>query len=168
MSLNNHECEHNKFTGPVEITPGDLEFTDINYKYNTTNTNIWLPGTEDHNLETDINGNIPISSEILLTGYTDLFRLKLVSCKDKGYGEIATADNGNEPIYVRQYNSTHDENNKVSTFDVPARTLTLLDASGNTIIPGNLTVEGGITVNGSLRVKGNIIKVDSNGKETIL
>jgi hypothetical protein len=51
---------------------------------------------------------------------------------DDGFVEFATNDNGIEPIYVRQYNGA-------STL---VNSLTLLDASGNTIIPKNLTVNG--------------------------
>ena len=47
-----------------------------------------------------------------------------------GYLEIATSDDGNEPIYVRQYGP--------GVFGTLKRTLTLLDASGNTIAPGNI------------------------------
>lgn len=46
-----------------------------------------------------------------------------------GYMEIATADDGTEPIYVRQY---------TGVFSSLKRTLTLLDASGNTTFPGSL------------------------------
>jgi hypothetical protein len=44
-----------------------------------------------------------------------------------GYLEIATADDGTEPIYVRQY---------TGVFTTVARTLTLLDGSGNSNFPG--------------------------------
>ena len=50
--------------------------------------------------------------------------------------EIATTDNGNEPIYVRQY---HPNN-------VLSHSATLLDANGNTSFPGNLSVGGTLTV----------------------
>ena len=46
-----------------------------------------------------------------------------------GWMEIATADDGTEPIYVRQY---------TGTYATVARTLTLLDASGNTTFPGTV------------------------------
>ena len=46
-----------------------------------------------------------------------------------GYLEISTADDGNEPIYVRQYSGVY------STL---TRTATLLDNSGNTTFPGTL------------------------------
>lgn len=52
-----------------------------------------------------------------------------------GYAEIATADDGNEPIYVRQY---------TGVFSTIKRTLTLLDGSGNTIFPGSLSIGGNI------------------------
>ena len=46
-----------------------------------------------------------------------------------GYMEIATADDGTEPIYVRQYSGT---------FSTITRTATLLDGSGNTSFPGTV------------------------------
>lgn len=47
-----------------------------------------------------------------------------------GFVEIATADDGNEPIYVRQY---------TGVFSSLTRTLTLLDGSGNTSFPGTIS-----------------------------
>lgn len=52
---------------------------------------------------------------------------------NSGYMEIATADDGTEPIYVRQYSGV---------FTTLKRTLTLLDSSGNTRLPGNLYFSG--------------------------
>lgn len=49
------------------------------------------------------------------------------TASDSGYLEIQTNDNGNEPIYVRQYSA-----------GTLKRTLTLLNGSGNTIVPGNI------------------------------
>ena len=51
-----------------------------------------------------------------------------------GYLEIATADDGTEPIYVRQY---------TGVFSSITRTLTLLNSSGATELPGDLYVNGG-------------------------
>lgn len=48
-----------------------------------------------------------------------------------GWMEIATADDGSEPIYVRQYSDT---------YTTIRRTATLLDAAGNTTFPGKLTI----------------------------
>jgi hypothetical protein len=77
------------------------------------------------------------------------------TASDAGFLEIATADNGNEPIYVRQYNYDDDE-----SFKSIIHTLTLLDGSGNTSIPGTLNI-GGIIVeydstNKALKVNGNL------------
>ena len=47
-----------------------------------------------------------------------------------GYLEIATADDGTEPIYVRQY---------TGVFTSLTRTATILDGSGNTSFPGTVT-----------------------------
>lgn len=54
---------------------------------------------------------------------------------NNGWAEIATADDGNEPIYVRQY---------TGVFSSVRRTLTLLDGSGNTTFPGSLSIGGQI------------------------
>jgi hypothetical protein len=48
-----------------------------------------------------------------------------------GFVEIATADDGTEPIYVRQY---------TGVFSSLIRTATLLDGSGNTSFPGNVGI----------------------------
>ncbi len=50
------------------------------------------------------------------------------TANDAGFLEIATYDNGNEPIYFRQRTSS-----------AITRTLTLLDASGNSSFPGTVT-----------------------------
>lgn len=61
----------------------------------------------------------------------DFFRIYVGgTASNSGYAEIATADDGNEPIYVRQYSGV---------FSTLVRTLTLLDGSGNTIFPGTVT-----------------------------
>ena len=62
----------------------------------------------------------------------DYFRILIGgTATNAGYAEIATADDGTEPIYVRQYSSTF----AVGTI---ARTATLLDGSGNSIFPQNV------------------------------
>ena len=64
----------------------------------------------------------------------DYFRIYVGgTASNSGYVEIATADDGNEPIYVRQY---------TGVFSTIKRTFTLLDGSGNTILPGLATATG--------------------------
>jgi hypothetical protein len=50
---------------------------------------------------------------------------------DDGFVEISSGDNGNEPIYVRQYSGS-------PLTGTLARSLTLLDGDGNTSVPQNL------------------------------
>jgi hypothetical protein len=61
------------------------------------------------------------------------------SGSDNGFLEIATGDNGNEPIFVRQYTGGSPLAGSI------ARTLTLLDASGNSSLPGSLSISGNIS-----------------------
>lgn len=77
------------------------------------------------------------SQEILRANMAtnDQFRILVGGGNNAGYAEIATADDGTEPIYVRQY---------TGVFNSVARTLTLLDGSGNTTLPGSLTTSGNI------------------------
>lgn len=52
------------------------------------------------------------------------------TANNAGWMEIASCDDGNEPIYARQY---------TGVFTTIKRTATLLDANGNTIFPGTVT-----------------------------
>jgi len=77
----------------------------------------------------------------------DLFRIMIGGTGvDSGYVELATADNGDEPIYVRQYSGD---------FASLTRTLTLLDANGNSSFPNNVSIISNVTAN-NLSVDGNI------------
>lgn len=52
------------------------------------------------------------------------------TASNAGWMEIASCDDGNEPIYARQY---------TGVFTTVKRTATLLDANGNTVFPGIVT-----------------------------
>lgn len=52
------------------------------------------------------------------------------TASNAGWMEIASCDDGNEPIYARQY---------IGVFTTVKRTATLLDANGNTVFPGTVT-----------------------------
>jgi len=61
----------------------------------------------------------------------DYFRLRVGgTASNAGWAEIATADDGNEPIYVSQY---------TGTFAALTRRATLLDESGNTSFPNTVS-----------------------------
>jgi len=61
---------------------------------------------------------------------SDYFRLLVGGASNAAYAEIATADDGNEPIYARQY---------TGQFSTLKRTATILNESGNTSFPGTVT-----------------------------
>lgn len=121
-------------------------------------------GTGISGYKLSVNGNVGIDGSITfqyLSGGNernllyqqmadnDLFRIRCGGPSNQGWVEIATADDGTEPIYVRQY---------TGEFASITRTLTLLDGSGNTICPGNLLTNGGVTMYGSDETKKNIIE----------
>lgn len=85
----------------------------------------------------------------------DQFRIIAGSSgNNNGWAEIATADDGNEPIYVRQYSGV---------FSSVVRTLTLLDANGHTHFPSYINIGGNENNNSSPdRVWG------SNGSDSYL
>ncbi len=81
-------------------------------------------------------------------GDNDMFRIRVGGASDQGWAEIATADDGNEPIYVRQY---------TGVFTNVARTATLLDVYGNTSFPGQVYADRGFsTARGSWPANSNV------------
>lgn len=72
---------------------------------------------------------------------SDYFRIQAGgTAVDGGYLEIATADNGTEPIYVRQYNGV---------FSTVGRELVLLNADGQTHFPGNVRLKNNAVTKGT-------------------
>lgn len=88
-------------------------------------------------------------------GDNDYARIKAgATSSNNGYLEIATADDGNEPVYVRQY---------TGAFSSVKRTLTLLDANGFSYFPSYINIGGNENNNSSPdRVWG------SNGSDSFL
>ena len=98
-------------------------------------------------------------------GGNDYFLIRIGGNADAGWSEIATADNGTEPIYVRQY---------TGDFVTVARTVTLLDGSGNTSFPGSVSAtefSGPLTGNAStasaLQTARTINNISFNGSANI-
>ena len=121
---------------------------------------VWF-SDRGNNLGNGIGGAMSISDAWRIMGGGDLNINPAGASNgaDAGYLEIATGDNGSEPIIVRQY---YWDNQTAKTFDRPARTLFLLDHQGNTKLPGELQFFGscrGIkwATNTSPSVTGNTI-----------
>ena len=83
----------------------------------------------------------------------DQFRIRVAgTASNAGYVEIATADDGSEPIYVRQYSGV---------FTTLTRTATLLDGSGNTSFPGSITAGSNITAYSDERLKKDVSTIEN-------
>jgi hypothetical protein len=87
------------------------------------------------------------------------------TASNAGFLEIATADDGTEPIHVRQY---------TGVFTTLTRTATLLDGSGNTSFPGTVTaptfsgaLSGNATTATTLQTARTIGGVSFNGSANI-
>ena len=123
-------------TDAVQITIEGV----LNTKSDTGHTHSYLPlsgGTLTGDLLFSTNGDTGTRQVRLVGGSNDYGRVAVgATANNAGWMEIATADDGTEPIYVRQY---------TGVYSTVTRTLTLLDASGNTTLPGVLTMNQPIT-----------------------
>ena len=133
----------------------------LGYGHNTGVTApVWFTD-RGNNLGNGIGGAMSVSDAWRIMGGGDLSINPAGASNgdDAGYLEIATGDNGSEPIIFRQYLW---DNQTDKTFYRPARTLFLLDHQGNTKLPGELQFFGscrGIkwATNTSPSVTGNTI-----------
>jgi len=116
------------------ILPGNLSVAG-----NTTLSNLSATGNIVGNfVAPSLTGtsNANVISGVIATD--DYFRIQVGGTSaNAGFLSIDTADNGNEPIYVRQYSTSGG-----NPFGSLTRELTLLDATGNTVVPGNLQISG--------------------------
>lgn len=117
-----------------------------------------------------LTGDLLFSNSITTTrqirgvvGYNDYWRVSGgATASNDGWMEIATADDGTEPIYVRQY---------YGVYNSIAHSVTLLDASGNTLFPGIVTASAfsGNATSATKAVqdgKGNVIADTYSTKES--
>lgn len=145
-----------------------LDGNDSTYYRNASNINAGTLAKErlPASIDASTSGNAATATKVAATapngGTADLvsgsmagndhFRIRVGGSADAGWTEIATADNGSEPIYVRQYGGV---------FDSVVRTAALLDDNGNTVFPGYV-----YAANGRLKETAVLTGVIGNG-ETI-
>jgi hypothetical protein len=103
------------------------------------NANITLGGTLIRDVAVGTDANI-ISGTIATN---DFFRIRAGGASNAGYLEIATADDASEPIHIRQY---------TGAFTTLTRTATLLDGSGNTLLPGTLNFRASTTASTATQI----------------
>ena len=143
----------NIFMGSVELRTG------------TNLLNTYINGSIKQSIDSDgvrirngdlkiVDGNITFQNSVVGGDYA---RIKFMGTTEYGSLEIATADDGNEPIYVRQYKYQNGD-----PFATCERTLTLLDEWGNTTLPGNVITGGLILKNNNLNKTLNIYISDKN------
>ena len=85
------------------------------------------------------------------------------SAVDAGWLELATADDGTEPIHVSQYTSANGPH-PYCYFSKLVRTATLLDEFGNTSFPGTVTCQGDIYYKKSVStadISNGVLSIDS-------
>ena len=94
---------------------------------------------------------------------SDYARIRVRGANDNGELEIATADNGTEPIYVAQY---------TGTFNAIAHQITLMDSNGNTHL-NNLSTNSisatsvNATLNGNVNGTATRATNDSSGRNIV-
>ena len=117
LNASGHNITATKFIGNVQ---GNLQGTATNADQTKKIVNTVEAGQDTDLIYTTMGGN-------------DQFRLRVGGANNEGYAELATSDDGNEPIYVRQYTS--------GTFRDVRNSATLLDRDGNTSFPKTVTAQ---------------------------
>lgn len=110
------------------------------YVYNPSNFHVaYADNATNAATATKVNATVPVGSEADLVfgimANDDSARVRVGGDNDNGWLEIATSDNGNEPIYARQYiGGWMEDATKTITNEA-----VLLDSNGNTKFPHDVT-----------------------------
>jgi len=160
---------YNDATGVLTISVDPTEaatMTDLTLTGNLTTQNIIIPVDGNNSgVKRGIQGTVG-TDDYWFIGAASTSTTGPLGSGDgtAGYLEIATANNGTEPIYVRQYNTSGLPWDTAPGGTI--KTLTLLDSSGNTQMPGTLQVSGNIikssTGGSAITLSGNSIIVGSS------
>ena len=113
----------------------------VAYSYEIPDLNNLTKSITINNTHTTDGTKIGIMGAMGGTDYWGIYSYS--NSNDAGALEIATGDNGNEPIYVRQYSGWNPVAAPVSK---AIRTAVLLDENGNTSFPGTVSSGGQVLV----------------------
>lgn len=134
--------------GNVTITDGNLSVTNGNVTVASGGINITGGDV------TFSNSGTTRRQVKFIVGDNDYGRISAgATAANAGWVEIASGDDGNEPIYARQYSGD----------TTVARQLTLLDSSGNTTFPGSIYYKGSQATNRMIHFLDNTDDAYGNG-----
>lgn len=146
LNINNYGAKSIFWQNGTQVTGNQLKAGVWQFIYDNTSNGYIVTsqysGSAPSYISTDA-----VSSVIFAQGqaHNDHACLRIYTTKaDTGALEIATGDNGNEPVYLRQYSYLEEDNETVvdprpHIYGRLVREATLLDASGNTKFPGTVT-----------------------------
>ena len=151
-TVNSTNAEFNGLAGSVlEIRTRNDASDGVNFNVNSIN-GVKIKGKtviNEDNLSDFFSGNNPVTpsnsvtAERLFATFSNNDAIRVQGDNNNGIAllELATSDDNNGPILVRQYNNN---------FSSPTarRTFTLLDGDGNTIAPGDFTIAGSLGIAG--------------------
>lgn len=118
------------------------------YVYNPLNFHVKLADTASNAQKISITSGATETRDVVVVNGiagSDFFRIRTGGINDVGWTEIATGDNGNDPLYIRQYNTSGQVQHQV----------TLLNENGDSVFGGRIYANGGISVNDTLNLANN-------------
>jgi len=122
----------------LHLTADDNVYIKTNLQNGRNNPHTWVFSTDGSLTAPTCTDGEELTLLTAKMATNDFFRIHVGGTSNAGWAELATADDGNEPIYVRQY--TYQSG--VGTWATKKREAVLLDTSGNTSFPGEFECAG--------------------------
>lgn len=132
-----NDAKNGALTGQVQA---DWNVTDASSKAYVKNKPAVYPKAAK--VESEAPVDTPTDLVYAKCGTSDRFRIRVGGAENAGWVELATGDDNDEPIYVRQYKWNTSDSQKDNYFGALIREAVLLDGAGNTSFPGTVTANG--------------------------
>ena len=169
----NHDNAYSKLNhthSNYSLTTHNHDSVYVNKSGDSLKGNIYFENEGVETTEYGLGGKCSINDYWRIFGRSFRNNTESSITKGDGYLEIATGDDGNEPIYVRQYGTGG--NYECFVPEKLVRTATLLDENGNTSFPGTLdatdVIIGPPNTYPRISIKDNIDKLQNiNGSPVI-